>query len=455
MATATTAGENFSLVLRRRAIPAPEDSLLTICARPRVPERLLPEVQRRVVLVEDWNALLTLAEEHGVGPLLYAHLTRTRIDVPFRVARRLRGLYARHHRCNEVILSALAEILDVLGSARIESIVLKGPALLAPAYGDIGLRPISDLDLLVAECDAVPVLHLLAEIGYGIDLPASGRPLGRHHHLHAATRSTAGVPTIVEIHRDALSADRGHTMTFDDARPLTARLDVNGRNALALEPHAMLWHLCRHLSGLWHPYRLIWVADIVGYAEALVEEIDWSYIRKVHPFVLRTLSLLHDVTPLPEAVLHRSGVSVARIRHDVCREYEGWPRSTALTWDGWLPRLGFVRHTIRPPDWWLRLNYGIGTRPMGRWVGSYRHLVTLGGVVWRRALDFLPGHQRTSSVRHTTSEGTSLPKLRACVHEGGDGEDNVSRSTTVATTIPRTRSRCASPADQASTRSRP
>ena len=350
MASAIPAGEKFSGVLRRRTITAPEDSLLTICARPRLPERLLPEVQRRIALVKDWNALLVLAEEHGVGPLLCAHLTRTGVDVPFPVARQLRALYARHHRCNEVILSALAEILDVLGPARIESIVLKGPAIVTPVYGDIGLRPMSDLDLLVAERDAVPVLHLLAKLGYDINLPTSGRP-GRHHHLSAATRSTAGVPTIVEIHRDALSADRGRSMTFDDVRTLAARFDVDGRNALTLEPHEMLWHLCRHLSGLWHPYRLIWVADIIGYAETFAEDLDWSYMRRVHPFVLRTLSLLHDVTPLPEPVLHRSGVSVAGIRHDVCSEYAGWPRSTALTWDGWSARLDFVRHTIRPPDW--------------------------------------------------------------------------------------------------------
>ena len=68
-------GDVLGQVLRRRAVSTPDDSLLLICARPRMPDALLPEVTRRAALVTDWDSLLTLAEEHGVGPLLAAHLS--------------------------------------------------------------------------------------------------------------------------------------------------------------------------------------------------------------------------------------------------------------------------------------------------------------------------------------------------------------------------------------------
>ena len=363
-------GEAFGQVLRRRTVPDPKDSLLLVCARPQMPEALIPEVTRRAALVTDWDFLLTLAEEHGVGPLVAAHLTKGRVDVPLQVTRTLRGLTARHRRCNEVMLGALGEILDVFSDARLESMVLKGPAIAASVYGDIGLRPISDLDLLVTERDAVPALRVLGKIGYDVDLPASECRIGRHHHLHAATRTIDGVPIIIEIHRDALSADRGEAMTFDDQRGQATTFDVDGRKALTLEPHEMLWHLCRHMVGLWHPYRLMWVADIIGYAERFVDELDWPYMRKMHPFVLSTLSLMHDVTPLPESLLRQTGVSVGGLRRHVCEDYRGWPRATVLVCDGWARRLEFLSRTIRPPDWWLRLNYGLGTTPMRAWVGS-------------------------------------------------------------------------------------
>ena len=67
--------------------------------------------------------------------------------------------------------------------------VLKGPAIARSVYGDIGLRPISDLDLLLTERDAVPALRVLGGIGYDVDLPVSEYRMSRHHHLHAATRT--------------------------------------------------------------------------------------------------------------------------------------------------------------------------------------------------------------------------------------------------------------------------
>ena len=136
----------------------------------------------------------------------------------------------------------------------------------------------------------------------------------------------------------------------------------------------------------------------------MTADADWPYMRKMHPFVLSTLSLMHDVTPLPESLLRQTGVSVGGLRRHVCEDYRGWPRATALVCDGWARRLEFLSRTIRPPDWWLRLNYGLGTTPMRAWVGSCRHLAALAGIVLRRAGDFLPRWDRSPS-----DAGPSVP----------------------------------------------
>ena len=60
---------------------------------------------------------------------------------------------------------------------------------------------------------------------------------------------------------------------------MTVELGEGRTWARTLGHDDMLWHLCRHMVGLKHPFRLVWVADIVGYAEAFVEELNWDYLR--------------------------------------------------------------------------------------------------------------------------------------------------------------------------------
>jgi len=391
--------------VRRRSIPDLANSLLPICARPHLAEELRSELPRRASLVQDWDALLALAEEHGLGPLLFSHLTDAGVDIPADARRKLQAVYVRHQRSNEVLFAVLERLIGVFEGAKIDAVVLKGPALVQLVYRDPGLRPIGDLDLLVDEGKAVHAQRLLGEAGFDIRMPDSDYRMSRTHHLHAATAIVDGVSVTVEIHRDALSPDRDATLKLDGHRQslMTLELGEGRTRARTLGHDDMLWHLCRHMVGLQHPFRLIWVADIVGYAEAFVEELDWDYLRSTHPFVLSTLSLLDWLTPLPASVRDRVGLATSVVPRpvgpmgkvgSVCEDYQGWPRSTAFTWDSWRERLEFLRESLAPPDWWLRLNYGTGVGTGGYGRGVAKHSAALAGLAGRRAVDFIPRRDR-------------------------------------------------------------
>ena len=357
----------FVAAVRRRSIPDEANSLLPLCARLRLPDDLRMELARRANLVGDWDRLLSLVEEHGLGPLLVAHLADAGVDVPIDARRKLQAVYVRHQRSNEVLFSVLERLLTDFDRAGINVVVPKGPALVQLVYRDPGLRPIGDLDLLVAEGDAIRAQRLLGEAGFDVRMPDSDYRMRRTHHMHAATTTVDGVSVTAEIHRDALSPDRGATLKLDGHRDRLMILEFGeGRTrAHTLEHHDMLWHLCRHMVGLKHPFRLVWVADIIGYAETFADDLDWGYLKSTYPFVLSTLSLLHWITPLPESVRDRAELTIDAAPGSVGEDYLGWPRSTALAWDGWAGRLDCLRHSLSPPDWWLRLNYGTGGRALG------------------------------------------------------------------------------------------
>ena len=129
----------------------------------------------------------------------------------------------------------------------------------------------------------------------------------------------------------------------------------------------MLGHLCLHLTSHVNMVdfaRLIWVADIVSFAERFVSAIDWERVQRQCPFVLDTLSLLHFTTPLSDDLLSVAPIKIGPAPGGIGVEYQGWPR----TWgEGWRSR-GYcrvLRDTLFPSEWWLRMRYQLGsTRPL-------------------------------------------------------------------------------------------
>ncbi|GAB4524424.1 MAG: hypothetical protein Fur0018_07970 [Anaerolineales bacterium] len=67
---------------------------------------------------------------------------------------------------NTLLLQELGRILEAFEQAGIEVIVLKGAALAQTLYEDIGLRPMSDIDLLVRPEDVWRVWKIICSLGY-------------------------------------------------------------------------------------------------------------------------------------------------------------------------------------------------------------------------------------------------------------------------------------------------
>ena len=369
----------------RLATPSPEDpvqALLGFCARPALPTPLESELARRAAAVEDWEAALSAAEQHGLGPILYAYLRAARVGVAPHVRQLLQGLYLRHRRANRIRLRALRTIVGALDDRGIDVRVLKGPPLMSLVYPDPALRPASDLDLLVPAPRAREAQRVLNDLGY--DAPDGRAPgaLGAHHHLPQATRSIDGLLVQVDVHHDALSSDWPVSLQLDAAREAPVAFDVDGRRAFTLGPHEMLWHLCEHLVGpLPRPLRLIWIADVIGWAARFDNRLDWQRVRARYPIVLNVLALAQLLTPLPGSLSSR--VPPATLDAFRAAGATGhawlWPsdrsRDDVLRWHQ-------LRRSLVPPSWWLLLRYGPSAGASSRRIDQLRHL----GIVGRAAV---------------------------------------------------------------------
>ena len=358
-------------------VQARHEALLARCARPHISSEARDDLVARARRISEWPRLLCLAEQHGVGPLLYHHLKPTLATLPAPVPRQLRSIYIRHRRTNEIRLRVLREILDAYEGAGIVAVVLKGPLLIDRVYGDPGLRPMSDLDLLVPKEQAIDAQILLGELGFSVRVPGPDESLTSHHHLSPAVRHVNGVPVMVEIHWNAFHTFLRESLELH-ARPAHAIVfDAGGDRAYSLAPEETLWHLCRHSVDFYTPFRMIWGADVVGLVEAFLTTIDWGRVRQRYPFVLSTLSLLHCLAPLPEPVLRSGLVKAMQVPQGVGEGYAGWPWTPAGQWESIEECVQFLSHTFNPSEWWLRLNYGTGGRKTGLWLARWRHVVAL------------------------------------------------------------------------------
>lgn len=224
-----------------------------------------------------WSAARWAIQVYGVAPVLHERLSS--IEAPS-VPAELRAYLSRQHRLcaerNTLLLGELREILLALDVAGIAAIPLKGSVLAERFYAAPGLRPMSDLDLLIRPADEARALAVLRELRW---------EAGARGWKHLELSRPDGRGPIVDWEGDHPHNPRGldlHTrleerfwgIRFDmtaDAWTACRRAPIQGAPGLLLEPWALLQHLAIHATGdaISRRLRLIHLIDIAKVAPEL------------------------------------------------------------------------------------------------------------------------------------------------------------------------------------------
>jgi hypothetical protein len=228
----------------------------------------------------DAPALFARAHAQGIAPILHASLERWGGEGAF--SERLAPLGAAYRatlRHNVLLLDELARIAARFSAVGIETIILKGAALLLTVYPHPALRPMGDLDLLVREADVPRALNAAQDLGFGILRPGvSEARLRTKHEIALARRLADGTPIYLEIHwrfipRESLVAGpfREPDQLWRESHPsedrtIPARL-LSAEDALVLGA----LHLQRHVYS-----RAIWFVDLAMILER--KRIDWDRV---------------------------------------------------------------------------------------------------------------------------------------------------------------------------------
>jgi len=349
-----------------------------------------------------WNDIIQNAEVQGIAPLLYYRLRQNAVDIPAASVRTLKGLYIRHRRSWEVRTSVLQEIAAGCEERGIPLTLLKGAALAHLLYPEPGLRPSSDIDILVPEAHIPAACDLLKFIGF--DLPSITSPKAYlQKHLPQATLGREGEMVKVDLHHHLLKQGRPNRIDIagNSAPPLKFSLGAGGPAARTLNLEDTLRYLCLHFCDIGHEplspvsgnTRLIWATDIIGFSERYAGDINWEKLAEFYPFVIGTLSLLSFLTPLPAGLDPHVPIRSSSEPAGVGEGYRGWP-GTPFARQGWKGSISLLVKTFFPSEWWLRLYYSLGIPGSvyyHEWLGHPLHILAHVGRLIRRRIGGTPG----------------------------------------------------------------
>jgi hypothetical protein len=212
-----------------------------------------------------WDVVLPLAERHAVLPLLSRSLADIGYsNVPTPVAVALRQAFRANATWSLRQAGVLVEMMTGLDAAGVEATTWKGPALALAAYGHVGLRTFSDLDLLVHQDDVDRAAGVLTGLGLraAMSLPAEREWIFVRDDV------------VLELHlAPAPRVAPGLNLTTLRSEPLK----IGATAVRHLAAADLLVTLCVH-AGKHRWSRLQWIADVTELLRSH-PDLDWHRVR--------------------------------------------------------------------------------------------------------------------------------------------------------------------------------
>lgn len=310
-------------------------------------------------------------------PLLYRNLEK--VDPGHPLLPKLKGTYRKTWCRNQLLFDRMTGLLGALQAAGIETMVLKGGALIPLHYLDFGLRPMQDFDILVPFAQAGPAIEVLTANGYvrhehtpgeksldwllanghgGCFQDSSGQEVDLHWHL---------LPQCVQ-------EDADEDLWLDGVTTV-----IHGLPVRALNSADQLLHVCAHGLEVNQVPPIRWVADamivlrtaaidwprLVGQAErrrlTLKLSDALSYLRRALAADIPAevlLELLNKKLPLAERLVHKIETATWRPGSPVgllaanCRGYLATAR-TELQDPSFTGYLRYVQARFDVPYLWM------------------------------------------------------------------------------------------------------
>jgi hypothetical protein len=337
-----------------------------------VAERVSPHE----VLVDQWSPLVEAATRQGLGPMLLHTLRQgdALTLLPTDALARLRSDGAQTAATNSLAQATATEWSRRFAEASIPAIWIKGVALELTVYPHPGLRPMTDIDLLVSPEDVDRAVRAVETHtgNKGVHLPQG---IDRHAVVYAGPNGLVRMElhwSLVDLPGLGMAEDTAWFLSQWEVRR-TGEAEL-----LVLRPEAHLLYLCAHAEILhgeadfrllryFDLHRLVTCSDQIQWATLVAQAAScgWTYATE------RALSIAQQYfsTPLPDELLgelrsrRTAAEDISRVtRHQAATERgqkllnrfadQPWPARVRLALGLAFPSAAYMRHRYQLDAGW-------------------------------------------------------------------------------------------------------
>ena len=244
------------------------------CAAPRGNGQRLADL---VPNMSSWPVLLKRAEDQGIARLLAEYATNLdNAFVPLEIRAKFRELQRAHIASALRFTAELFRLLLCFAEAGIEVLVTKGPALAVRCYGDPGMRPYRDIDLVVREMDIRRATQAMLDLGYQPRIPLTAIDAKKMPGEYAFRKLETDL--LIEFHTEQTLRYHPRRLQIEKLFARRAFVTIDGRSVPALSLEDELVLICVHgTKHFWE--RLMWIADVAALISR--QAPDWARAQAI------------------------------------------------------------------------------------------------------------------------------------------------------------------------------
>jgi hypothetical protein len=258
----------------------------------------------------DWETFKGIAKNHMVSSLTYNRIRNypCEIQVPPDILKRMREDYLSAIYENTRLYRTLSTLLNEFQQRNIAVMVLKGAYLAEKVYGNIALRIMGDIDLLIPKQDLSRAYQIAIQQGYS---PTFTFDLNEEIvHRHSLPPLLFKGKPQVDMHWAFFPPNLPFHFDEDALWSQSNQDTLCGVNIHSLRPEHLLLHLCFHFAYM-HRYmgQLFQLCDIsqvlVRYQNSLdweffTEQVrDWGMVKAIYLALEAARQLLDAPIPAP------------------------------------------------------------------------------------------------------------------------------------------------------------
>ena len=258
----------------------PEIALLLSCSRATIDSKHTQRIKELSRNKIDWNCLLSLAERHGLIPILFHRLNAMCSEaVSGSILSRLENHFNANLGYNRFLTGELLRLLNVFENHGILAVPFKGPVLASSVYGDLSLRQFSDLDVMIHRQHVLKAKELLISQRYLPLLklsPVQERAYIQSEYEYNFEHERTGVR--VEIHWKCFPWELPFSLTLKELGRRLERVRIIDKEVLTFSPEDLLLILCIHgYKHCWESLGLI--CDVAGLIQ-IHQEMEWDLLSE-------------------------------------------------------------------------------------------------------------------------------------------------------------------------------